>query len=256
MSREVFTLFDIPIQRIGFCESLHAVLDACQQSAVRVFFLDAYALVLAQEDRSFKRCLQLAEFCFSEGGAITLASRFLNEPPLPAKISSSEWVPALFDLIDRDNRHPKMSLLCLGGRQQAIDTFVSEVALRWPNISLLAHFPWPGDPEDEDGIIDIIEEERPSIILLGTNTRHEEQFFCRNWHRLKKCGVQIAIAGGQTIDVISGTIPITPRLARAIHLEWLFQMLFDPRRFYHHYLRGGPLFAWHLIQQKGTKERM
>ena len=255
MGGEVFSLFDIPIQRLGFSESLHAVLTASQETAVRVFFVNAYSLVLSQEDRGFKRCLQLAEFCFSEGGAINIASRFLNEPSLPSNIDSTEWVPALFDLIEQDPHQEKVSLFCLGGRRNSVDTLCAEVTTRWPKIKLLGHFHQDYDAEEEDGIVAIIEEERPQIVLLGMETRHEEQFICRHWHRLKNSGVKIAIAGGQAVDAIAGTIPMTPRLAQAIHLEWLLQMLLDPRRFYSRYLRGGPYFAWYLMKQKGLKER-
>jgi N-acetylglucosaminyldiphosphoundecaprenol N-acetyl-beta-D-mannosaminyltransferase len=255
MNGEVFSLFDIPIQRLGFSESLHALVDASKNAAVRVFFVNAYSLVLSQEDRGFKRFLQLAEFCFSEGGAINIATRFLGEPPLPSNINSLEWVPALFDLIENDSHREKMSLFCLGGRREAVDTLSTEMISRWPNIKLVGHFHQEYDPEEEDGIVDIIEEKHPGIILLGMETRREEQFICRHWHRLKNSGVKIAIAGVQAIDAIAGTIPMTPRLARAIHLEWLLQMLLDPRRFYSRYLRGGPYFAWYLMKQKGMKEQ-
>jgi exopolysaccharide biosynthesis WecB/TagA/CpsF family protein len=126
---------------------------------------------------------------------------------------------------------------------------------RWPNIKLVGHFNQDYDPEEEEGIVNIIEEERPGMVLLGMDNNREEQFICRHWHRLKNCGVKIAIAGGQAIDGIAGTIPITPRLARALHLEWLLQMVLDPKRFYSRYLRGGPYFAWYLMKQKGAKER-
>jgi N-acetylglucosaminyldiphosphoundecaprenol N-acetyl-beta-D-mannosaminyltransferase len=255
MGGEVFSLFDIPIQRLGFSESLNAVLDASQDSQVRVFFVNAYSLVLSQEDRWFRRCLQLTEFCLSEGGAINIASRFLGDPPLPANIHSIEWVPALFDLIQSDPNREKMSLFCLGGRLESVDTLSTELMIRWPSIKLLGHFSEEYTPEEEEGIVNIIEEERPGIILLGMESRREEQFMCRHWHRLKNCGVKIAIAGGQAIDAMAGTIPMTPRLARAIHLEWFLQMILDPKRFYSRYLRGGTRFAWYLMKQKGMKER-
>ena len=255
MGGEVFSLFDIPIQRLGFSESLHAVLSASHHVAVRVFFVNVYTLVVSQENRGCKRSLQLAEFCFSEGGAINIASRFLGEPHLPADIHSVEWVPALFDLIENDPSREKISLFCLGGQKKASDTLPAEVMSRWPAIKLVGHFHQEYSPEEEEGIVNIIEEERPEILLLGMEYRREAQFLCRHWHRLKNCGVKIAIAGGEAIDTIAGTLPMTPRLARAIHLEWLLQMVLEPKRFYLRYLRGGPYFAWYLVKQKGMKER-
>lgn len=255
MDGEVFTLFDIPIQRLGFYESLHAVLTGCRSSATRVFFVDAYSLVLAQENRSYKRCLQLAEYCFGQGRALDLAARFLNEPPLPANIDSTEWVTTLFDRLDNAPRQERTSVFCLGGRPKAVDSLASELKTRWPRITLAAHFHENYPPEEEERIVDLIEQKSPTVLLLGMETQREQQFICRHWHRLKQCGVKIAIGGGQTIDAVAGTLPIMPHLARAIHLEWIFQMILEPQRFYHHYLRCGPSFAWFLIKQKGMNEQ-
>jgi exopolysaccharide biosynthesis WecB/TagA/CpsF family protein len=255
MDGEVFSLFDIPIQRLGFAQSLNAVAKASQNTPVRVFFVNAYSLVLSQGNRRFKRCLQLAEFCLSEGNAISIACRFLGEPSLPSHIKSTDWVPAFFDLIENDPTQKKMSIFCLGGRQKSADTLSTEMMIRWPKIQLVRHIHKDFVPEEEEAIVNLIEEEQPEMVLLGLETVREEQFICRHWHRLKKSGVKIAIAGGQAIDSIAKTIPMTPRLARAIHLEWLFQMILEPRKFYAQYLKGGPVFMWYLMKQKGMKER-
>ena len=255
MDGEAFSLFDIPIQRLGFAESLNVVAKTSQNTPVRVFFVNAYSLVLSQGNRRFKRCLQLAEFCLSEGNAISMACWFLGEPPPTSHIKSIEWVPAFFDLIENDPTQENMSVFCIGGRQKSVDTLSTEMMIRWPKIKLVRHIHKDFTPEEEETIINLIEEEQPGMVLLGLETLREEQFICRHWHRLKKSGIKIAIAGGQAIDAIAKTIPMTPRLARAMHLEWLFQMILEPTRFYAQYLKGGPAFVWYLMKQKGMKER-
>ena len=111
------------------------------------------------------------------------------------------------------------------------------------------------DPEEEASIVNTIEKSRPSILLLGMDSPLQEQFLCRHWHRLKNAGVAVAISGGEAIDAIAGTLSIAPRLARALHLEWFLRMLLDPWRFYLRYLRGGGLFFWYLMKQKGKAFR-
>lgn len=253
MEGEVFSLFDIPIHRLTLSESLLAVLDSSQLAAIRVMFITAYSLALTQEDRCFRRCLQLSEYCLNSGRAINLAARFLGEPLMPTPIRQIDWVPALFDLIENGPKREKMSLFCIGGRPESLTTLPHVVQSRWPHIQLVGH--QSSDLASEEGLMDTLEKVHPDILLLGLESPREEYFLCRHWHRIKLSGVKIAISGGEAIDSIAGTIPMTPRLSRALHLEWLLQMLLNPRKFYTRYLRGGSYFAWYVMKQKGMREQ-
>ena len=255
MAAETFSLFDISIQRLGFSESLNAVMELSQETAVRVFFVDSYALSLSLENRCYKRCLQLAEFCLSEGGGVNVATRFLGEPPMPADIKSIYWVPGLFDRLENDTTRKKNVLFCLGGTYATSDMIEAAVKEQWPSIEFVGHRSGEYTPEEEQGIVDMIVKSRATIVLLGMKSPCQEEFVCRNWHKIKNSGVQMVIAGGESIDAFAGAGPTMPSLARAIRLEWLFKMLLDPGMFYARYLRGGIRFAWYLAKQKRIKEQ-
>ena len=242
MVGETLTLLEIPIQRRSFLESVHAVAAASHEGAVRVFFVRADSLVLALDDKCYKRCLQLAEFCFGEGGAITLAAHLLSDLPAPATIKSSEWVPAFFEVMAPE----RPSLFCIGGSQSAHGTLEDVVKSRWPSIHFIGHQSSDYTPEAEKSIIDTIEKTRPAIVLLGMESPLEEQFACRHWHTIKNAGVRVVIGGGEAIDAMAEVIPMVPRLARSLHMEWLLNMVLSPGRFYSRYVRGGIRFFWHL----------
>ncbi len=244
---KLFTLFDIPIQFLDYEESLTAVITQAKRTPVRIFFVDSYDLVRAQELKGYKRSLQLAEFCFSAGLPIKLGAKFLGQSA-PAHISPAEWVPSLFDRLGKEGQPPQ-TLFCLGVPKGCINILSKIIATRWPRITLIGCKEAPTAGEDEDSVIDIIEQKSPSLLLVGSQIHESERFIYRHWHRLQYAGVRIAIAGHDTLESISGSTADAPRFARSLHLQWLFH----PVSFYKRYIKGTFQFILLLIHQKGSQ---
>lgn len=247
----LFTLFEIPLQALEFQESLTAVITQTHTSPVRVFFVDSFDIVQAHELKTYKRSLQLAEFCFSEGFSIRLAARFLGLPAI-SQISPHDWIPALFDRLQREEPTP-ISVFCLGVHKDSVDILPTIISQRWPKLTVAGCKGAPEHGDDEDAIINDIEQQRPSILIVGSQIVDAERFICRHWHRVQYAGTKIAIASRDTLEVIAGTSTNAPRLAQSIHLQWLFHMICHPMLFFKRYINGTLRFILLLINQKGSQ---
>lgn len=245
----VFTIFDIPIQTVGIEESWGLVMEESHRAAVRIFFVDAHALLLAQDDRAYRHALQVAEFCFSEERWLTLSARFLCSPRLPTKMNRTSWIFSFFDRLQTEE-----SLFCLGVRNESFQILPHVIASRWPRITLIGSH-GSVTVAEEDALVAIIEQQAPTILLVGSDISCPERFICRHWHQLKNAGVRIAIAGGTTIDEMTGVISRPQKVAKVLHLQWCFHLIFRPKFFYECYIKGPFRFLWLLIKQKGKQEQ-
>ena len=253
--KETTLFFDIPVQRLNYTESLNAVTVASQESPVRVFFVRPYSLALALDDRCYRRCLQLAEFCLSEGWGLYGAARFLRDLPFPKDIRSVAWVSSFLDHLHQQSGAETVSLLCLGGRYATSDVVEHAVKARWPSLKFLGARNGDWAFADEQETMRLIEACHPTVLLLGMESPEQERFVCHHWHMLKFAGIRVVIGGGEAIDAIAGAIPMAPRLVRSLHLDWLLQMVLEPSRLYR-YVKGGVRFVWYVIHKNSLNGRL
>jgi exopolysaccharide biosynthesis WecB/TagA/CpsF family protein len=85
-----------------------------------------------------------------------------------------------------------------------------------------------------------IAEMRPALVVLGMGMPKQERVA-----RLLKTALHNDVAivcGGAILDFLSGHKPRAPLLMRRAGLEWAFRLMIEPRRLFHRYIVGNPLF--------------
>ena len=65
---------------------------------------------------------------------------------------------------------------------------------------------------------------------------------------LAACGAKLCQGVGGTFDVLAGEVKRAPEAWRRRHVEWLYRMLSDPRRFLR--LSALPAFAFLVLKEK------
>lgn len=87
---------------------------------------------------------------------------------------------------------------------------------------------------------------RPDVIWVGLGTPKQDRFMAEAWEQLD-AGVMIGV--GAAFDFHSGRVRQAPRWMQRSGLEWLFRLVFEPRRLAYRYLVYNPLFTLRAICQ-------
>ena len=88
--------------------------------------------------------------------------------------------------------------------------------------------------------VDMVARTRPDLVILGMGMPKQERVA-----RLMKHGLRQDVAivcGGAILDFLSGHVSRAPLWMRNFGLEWMFRLGLEPRRLFHRYVVGNPLF--------------
>jgi N-acetylglucosaminyldiphosphoundecaprenol N-acetyl-beta-D-mannosaminyltransferase len=98
-------------------------------------------------------------------------------------------------------------------------------------------------------VVEHINRVRPDILILGFGMPLQERWLLENWDRLD---ARTALAGGAAFDFIYGDLKRAPGWMNNHGMEWLGRFLIEPRRLWHRYLIGNPLFLWRVVRYQMT----
>ena len=70
---------------------------------------------------------------------------------------------------------------------------------------------------------------KPDILFIALGSPKQENFIINNRDKLK--GIKIIMPVGGSLDVTSGNLSRAPKIYTKLHLEWLYRMIKEPRRF-------------------------
>lgn len=250
MSKEIFTLFDIPIHCLTLEESVLSVFHAMQERSQRVFFATSYSLVKAHQDKQHKRALQLAEFCLQSGLGILLAARFLHNKNVPPPIEPEMWTYSFLDALQQ-RMHTPITLFCIGKEPSDLEALPSFIKNRWPNIHLSGAYTFSA--ANEEALLQQIEQKPPTILLLSLEIPEGERYIYQNWHRLKNAGIKVTLTGENILENMLGSLPRTTRLLRSLQIEKVLRAFCRPKFFIQRYVIGGICFAYLLLKTRWNR---
>ena len=81
--------------------------------------------------------------------------------------------------------------------------------------------------EDEPGIVAMIREARPDLLLAALGVPKQEKWLAAHMEEL---GVPVSIGVGGTLDVMAGAVRRAPKWMQQARLEWLFRGMLQPKR--------------------------
>ncbi|BAL23283.1 WecB/TagA/CpsF family glycosyltransferase [Azoarcus sp. KH32C] len=86
---------------------------------------------------------------------------------------------------------------------------------------------------------------RPELIVLGMGMPKQE--VVAGLLRATASGAPLIVCGGAILDFLGGKVERAPRWVRRLGVEWAYRLLREPKRLFHRYVIGNPLFllrAW------------
>lgn len=219
----------------------HAWLD---EDAPRVIlYVNAHAVVLAEQDAAFRDALRQADAVFCDGAGVWLAARWLGTP-LPERFTPPDWIDRLAHLCAARGR----AMFLLGATAESVARAAAALRARAPELMTHTHHGYfDKHGAENEAVVARINAAQPGALLVGFGMPLQERWILENRQRLR---VPLILSVGALFDYLGGSKPRGPRWLTDHGFEWLCRLLSEPRRLWRRYLLGLPRFAWIVLRQK------
>jgi N-acetylglucosaminyldiphosphoundecaprenol N-acetyl-beta-D-mannosaminyltransferase len=183
-------------------------------------------LVVAKENKEFKKVIETAQIQIVDGVGVVLASRLLG-------VSVGQRYPGVDLVDDLLNLSSKMRLrvLLIGAKSNLAESLADCYQKKYPEAKFfglegISDIKNP-KKEEEEKIFSIISDYKPHLVLVAFGSPDQELWIERHKKEFKNC---VVMGVGGAFDFLGGTVPRAPLFLRRLGLEWLFRLLIQPWR--------------------------
>jgi N-acetylglucosaminyldiphosphoundecaprenol N-acetyl-beta-D-mannosaminyltransferase len=187
-------------------------------------------LYLADRDPAFRATINEADLVVPDGMPLVWLSRLLGSP-LKARVTG-------VDLVDASCRvaaEAGAPVFFLGGRPHVSAAAAQRAREHYAGLTVTAYAPphGPISPEEDERIVAMILEARPSFLFVALGAPRQDQWIRDHRERL---GVPVAMGVGCVLDLLAGTVRRAPEWMRSSGFEWSYRLFQEPRRLWRRYL--------------------
>ncbi|MCA9260327.1 MAG: WecB/TagA/CpsF family glycosyltransferase [Planctomycetales bacterium] len=210
-----------------------------------------HAVILQNNDR-MQEAYRHASLVLAAGWPLVVFSRWFGKT-LPERVAGSDLVP---NLMERSAQRGGLRVFLLGGMPGVGEQAAETIARRWPHVEVVGvHSPPFGfekDPAENQRIVDLLEQTRPELLVVGLGAPKQEIWLAQHYGSLRS---KVAVAAGATIDFLAGVQTRAPRWMQRMHLEWLYRAASDPKRLAGRYLRDALALPGLLWRERQATRR-
>ena len=205
-------------------------------------------LMILQKDPEFHKVYQDSTYRVCDSKIILLASKFLGNP-IREKISGSDLFPEFY-LYNKDNAQIKIFLLgaAEGVARKAQEKINQKVGREIIVNSYSPPFGFEKNEEECRKIIELINESGATVLAIGVGAPKQEKWMIKYKDQLKN--IKIFLAIGATIDFEAGNKPRSPKWMSELGFEWLYRLMYEPKRLWKRYLVEDMPFIGLILKQK------
>ncbi len=199
-------------------------------------------VMAARVDSELLQAVREASLVVADGIGVVWASRRLG-CALPERVPGIELMEALCARAEAE----EWGVFLLGGLPGVAEQAGQALKRRWPGLRVagIHHGYFP-----EDGpVVEQVARSGAQVLFCGLGSPRQELWLARNLTRL---GVRLAMGVGGGLDVLAGRTPRAPVWLRRLHLEWLYRLLREPRRWRRQLAL--PRFAWLVLRSRPGRE--
>lgn len=182
-------------------------------------------MVIAQENKNFKRVIETAQIKIVDGVGVVLAGRLLN-----LKLNRLTGVELMEELL-RLASNMRLTVLFIGGKPNLADELADCYSKKYPEAKFIGiegikDIKNPRDFE-EDEIFSIVRANKPYLIFAAFGSPDQELWLAR--HNKKFSGA-VCMGVGGAFDFLGGRVNRANSLIRILGFEWLYRLIIQPWR--------------------------
>ncbi len=198
-----------------------------QGKGYHVVTLNPEMIYASQRDSRLREAINDADLVVADGIGVVWAAGTLGEP-VKGRVPGIDLVERLFEGGDAANLENGLRVFLLGARPPSVAGAAHRIGQVYPEVRVVGHHHGYFNPEDDEAIVAAINEAEPDLLLVGLGAPKQEFWIRAHIEQLR---VPVSVGIGGAFDIWSGIARRAPRWAQALHLEWLYRLVSEPRRF-------------------------
>ncbi len=193
---------------------------------VHIVSVNPENIVIAQENKEFKKVINTAQIKIRDGVGIVLAGKILGIP-VGERVTGVDLMKELIAIAS------KMSLrvLLIGGKPNLANTLANCYQQAYPQAKFVGFEAIKNikkiDPDEERKLFSIVSALKPHLVFVAFGSPDQELWLER--HKDKFEG-SVCMGVGGAFDYLSGRVPRAPVFMRNLGFEWLFRLVNQPWR--------------------------
>lgn len=233
----------VPFDPVRLAEAADRVASLVESGGAHLVVTANPELVMAaRKDPELVRAVRGASLVVADGIGVVWASRRLGRP-LPERVPGVELMEALCERAARQG----WPIFLLGGLPGVAEQAAAELRRRWPGLPVAGTH--HGYFQVEGAVVEAVACSGAALLFCGLGSPRQELWLSRHLDRL---GVRVAMGVGGSLDVLAGRSTRAPAWLRRVHLEWLYRLLREPRRWRRQLAL--PHFAWLVLRSASRRE--
>jgi len=243
---ERVNILGIGIDPVTMQEALSRIERFIQERVPRIVITaDASGIVLAQKDPRWRDILLKADLVTPDSFGIIWASRKLGSP-LSERVTGVDLVLELCALSESKGYR----LFFLGASPGVADKAVERMRKRFPGIRVVGTAHGYFSDEEERSIVEKVRHARPDVLFVAMGIPRQEKFIVEHLYEM---AVPVSIGVGGSFDVLSGLTKRAPYLIQKMHLEWLWRLMMNPKKW--RKVLTLPIFVWNVTISRKELDR-
>ena len=216
-------------------EELNAHVARIVRAGERKIFAshNLHSLYLLRDDAKLRTFYERADYIRIDGMAVVLLGRMLGLPLRRRhRVTYVDWLPHFMTEAVKQ----RWRVFYLGSKPDVVERGASVLRTRYPGLELsTAHgyFDTSRKSADSEKVIEAINTFRPHVLMVGMGMPLQ-QYWVLDHH--EELAVNVISTSGAALDYVAGEIPIPPRWAGRLGVEWMFRLAAEPRRLASRYL--------------------
>jgi N-acetylglucosaminyldiphosphoundecaprenol N-acetyl-beta-D-mannosaminyltransferase len=205
-----------------------------------VMTLNVDQLVCLEGSAAFRAAFDQSSIRTIDGWPVLQLSRILGAADVE-RLAGADLLP----LCVQAASHFGWRVVLAGGADGVAERAVQRFRGRFPAADVWAQeLPWSADGDSaatsEDASVARLQAIKPDIVFVCLGAPKQELWVESRREYLPDA---IYIGAGAALDFAAGVQRRAPRLLQRVGLEWVWRLMFSPRRLWRRYLLRGPRFA-------------
>lgn len=235
----VVPILGVRISKLTASQALQAIEGMAVEDLPQMLaYVNAHTLNLAAHDQNLRGALNHSALVMNDGLGVSLAARMRGER-FPENLNGSDFTVQLLELAAANG----WGVFLLGGEPGVAEAAADRLKERIERLRIVGTcHGFTG--ESDELLAQRVRNAGAVVMIVAFGSPRQEIWIDCN---LAATGALLGVGVGAFLDFSAGKVVRAPRWMNVLGIEWCFRLAQEPRRLWHRYIVGNPLFllrAW------------
>ncbi len=239
------------IDLVNYAQTIARIETAIRdRSAMSVGFTNVYTIMCSQFDAELNRAIENFTLSVADGMPLVWLSRFTDTP-----LQTRVYGPDLFLKLCALSENAGYRHFFYGSDKRVLDSLEKNLLRHFPTLQIAGKISPPFralTAAEEETHIAEINAAQADVLWIAIGSPKQEKWMAKMRPRLQ---TPVLAAVGAAFEFHAGTKKQAAPIMRNHGFEWLFRLLYEPRRLWMRYLIYNPLFILAIMREVGVKWR-